>query len=374
MTQAILFHKTRRGVITHFAADQCIGKSLARYGEWAEDEIALLRHYLTEGSTALDVGANVGVHTLAFAEMVGATGSVIAIEGQPEVSTLLAYNIVANELSDRVKIVAALAGSKPALVPYLAKVPNENMGALSFVQNVHEPEKLAVLSGLRITLPLITIDSLNLSSCALIKIDVEGMEEDVLAGATETLRLCRSVVYFEYANNDIDQLCRMHGMLRKLGYRLFWHVANPFNKLNYRGDTYNIFGGNVEVNVLAVLGHHNIPTLPEIIDPTIAPPRPTLAEGLIGVEVKQDDSNFYHRDEPLNERLLRLETAVLDVRATLLDDVRRIETTVLGDVRRLETSVLDIQLLLHKVLKPARWAWGLMRPFRKTKSKPSKQS
>ena len=372
MTQSILFHKTRRGVITHFAADQCIGKSLARYGEWAEDEIALLRHYLTEGSTALDVGANVGVHTLAFAEMVGAIGNVIAIEGQPEVSTLLAYNVVANELSDRVKIVTALAGSKSALVPYVSKVANENMGALSFVQNVHEPEKIAVSGGLRFTLPLITIDSLNLTSCALIKIDVEGMEEDVLVGATETLRFCRPAVYFEYANNNIEQLSRVQKMLAGLGYRLFWHVANPFNSLNYRDDSYNIFGGNVEVNVLAILEHHTVPQLPEIIDPTIPPPRPSLAEGLSGVEVKQSDSNFYHRNEPLHERLLRLETAVLDVRAAVLDDVRRVETTVLGDVRRLETSVLDIQHLLHKVLKPARWAWGMMRPFRKTTTKSSK--
>jgi|GEM_PF-1269263 len=351
MTQSILFHETRRGLIAHFTADQCIGQSLARYGEWAEDEIALLRDYLIEGSTALDVGANVGVHTLAFAQMVGSTGSVIAIEGQPEVSTLLAYNVVANEMSDRVKTISALAGSKPTLVPYTAKIPNENMGALSFLKNVYEPEKLNVSGGLQLTLPLITIDSLDLPSCALIKIDVEGMEEDVLVGATKTLRLHRPAVYFEHASNDGEQLSRMHKMLGNLGYRLFWHVANPFNSLNYRGDSYNIFGGNVEVNVLGILEHHAIPPLPEITDPRIPPPRPTLTEGLNGVEVKQHTSNSYHRDEPLHERLFRL------------------ETTVRGDIRRLETAVLDIQHLIHNILKPARWAWKMTRPFRKAKDK-----
>jgi FkbM family methyltransferase len=284
MAQAILFHRSRRGTLAHFAVDQCLGQSLARYGEWAEDEIALLRNYLGEGSTAIDVGANVGVHTLAFAEMVGPAGKVIAIEGQPEAGALLAYNVVANELSDRVTIVAALAGSRQMFIPYVPTAPDKNIGAKTFVPNVHRPETI-VASGLRLSLPVITIDSLNVPACGLIKVDVEGMEEDVLVGATETLRSHHPVVYFEYANNDVDSLSRMHALLSGLGYRLFWHVANPFNRRNLKGDTHNIFGGNVEINVLA-LTHHALPALPEIIDPTVEPPRPTPAEAMSGADIE----------------------------------------------------------------------------------------
>lgn len=279
----LIFHQTRRGVLAHFAADQCIGRSLGKYGEWAEEEIALLRNYLSKGDAALDVGANVGAHTLAFAQMVGKSGKVIAIEGQPEVATLLSYNVVANDLSDRVHIVQALAGSRPALVPYVASPPGANMGAKTFVPNVRNPESVTI-NGMRTLLPLLTLDSLSLTSCSLIKIDVEGMEEDVLTGAMETLRSFRPAVYFEYANNDTSALARMHGLLRAMGYRLFWHVSNPFNRLNFKGETLNIFGGAMETNVLAVC-EQTAPPLPEIIDPTISPPRHSPDESVLGAAI-----------------------------------------------------------------------------------------
>jgi FkbM family methyltransferase len=92
----IEIYQCRHGVMAHFAADQCVGLSLREYGEWAEDEIALLAPYVSTGATVLDVGANVGTHTLAFARLAGPTGRVLAIEGHPETFALLSYNVVEN--------------------------------------------------------------------------------------------------------------------------------------------------------------------------------------------------------------------------------------------------------------------------------------
>jgi hypothetical protein len=171
------------------------------------------------------------------------------------------------------------------MVPYTPSAQLDNMGAMSFCQNVNEPDKVLTTGSLTVTLPVITIDSLHLPHCSIIKIDVEGMEEDVLLGASETLKTLRPVIYFEYASNNVGQLTRMHTQLNSLGYRLFWHVANPFNNRNFRGDLHNIFGGNVEVNILAVLPEHKSPNLSEITDPSIPPIRPSLAEALGGVAV-----------------------------------------------------------------------------------------
>ena len=48
--------------------DMYVGRSLDKYGEYAEGEIDLFKELIKEGDTVYDVGANIGSHTLAFAE------------------------------------------------------------------------------------------------------------------------------------------------------------------------------------------------------------------------------------------------------------------------------------------------------------------
>ncbi|GJE61180.1 FkbM family methyltransferase [Methylobacterium trifolii] len=268
------FHATRRGVLAHFAADQCIAQSLRRYGEWAENEITLLRPYLGPGDTALDVGANVGTHTLAFAEFVGPTGRVIAIEGQLSTFALLGHNVLVNGLAEVVTALPVLAGAEPALVESSLTPPSDNVGAKSFFPDVHGRSIHGVPvhalpprpKGLPVKLALITVDSLQLSDCALMKVDVEGMELDVLLGSRETLERTRPVVYFEQAAGAASGLGEIQALLRGLGYRLFRHLTPAFNPQNFKGSADNIFGDATELNILAVPEGAAIPAgLDEIV-------------------------------------------------------------------------------------------------------------
>ena len=61
----------RNGTMLVLANDAVIGRSLTTYGEWAEHELAHLRPHVPDGGTVVDVGANVGTHTLAFAKWAG---------------------------------------------------------------------------------------------------------------------------------------------------------------------------------------------------------------------------------------------------------------------------------------------------------------
>ena len=61
----------RYGVIRFFSKDTVIGTALRTYGEWAENELRLFRHFIPAGATVLDVGAFIGTHALAFSQMVG---------------------------------------------------------------------------------------------------------------------------------------------------------------------------------------------------------------------------------------------------------------------------------------------------------------
>ena len=257
----------------------------------------------------LDVGANVGTHALAFAEMVGPGGQVIAVEGQPAAFTLLAHNIVANGLADVIVALPVLAGAGERSVRFRTAPVGDNVGAKTFVPEMRgsppPPGK-----GLDIPLSVATLDGLGLEACALIKIDVEGMELDVLRGGTTLLRTLQPVIYFEHVSGNTESMTAIFDLLCGTGYRLYWHVANPFNNENFKGYTVNIFGGNLETNILALHGDRVAPSgLPEILDPARLPPIPSLADGLPGVAVYAGSAGTAPttvRSQGLQGRLLKL--------------------------------------------------------------------
>ena len=65
---------TRFGDMYVVKADAVIGRSLIEYGEWTQSEIFVLSQLIRPGMVVVDVGANVGTHTLAMAGMVGPKG------------------------------------------------------------------------------------------------------------------------------------------------------------------------------------------------------------------------------------------------------------------------------------------------------------
>ena len=71
--------------------------------------------------------------------------------------------------------------------------------------------------------PLTTIDKFAFERVDMIKIDVEGMELDVLAGARETIARCRPVIYLDVIKTDQGALGRW---LAEAGYIAFPNVGN----------------------------------------------------------------------------------------------------------------------------------------------------
>jgi len=276
----ILFHKGRHGTFAHFESDNCIGRSLKIYGEWGEDEIGVLKTYVRGGSTVIDVGANVGTHSLPLAKLVGADGLVISIEAQPEIFWLLSYNVVANGFTGRIQPTQMLAGDHIGVVPYFGQTFVENLGARSFIDEANSPPT----SG-HFHLAMATLDSLPVQNCSLIKIDVEGMELAVLSGAGNLLERERPVVYFEHASGRADVISALHSYLRQFGYRLFWHIANPYNSNNINAFVGNIFEGVMETNVLCVADDRLPAGLVEMTDPGVPAPRTPDAIALAGAAV-----------------------------------------------------------------------------------------
>lgn len=63
----------RYGPLLYWITDTYIGQSLDMYGEFSEGETALLRQIIRPGATVVEVGANIGAHTVCLAKAVGNT-------------------------------------------------------------------------------------------------------------------------------------------------------------------------------------------------------------------------------------------------------------------------------------------------------------
>ncbi len=98
---------------------------------------------------------------------------------------------------------------------------------------------------------VLPIDALDLPACRLLKIDVEGMEPDVIEGAKKTLARCAPALFVE--NNTLEGSAKLLACIAAVGYRAYWHISPYFSAENYFGNAENIFAAfQPEANVLCV--------------------------------------------------------------------------------------------------------------------------
>src|ERR1700692_3514722 len=88
-----------------------IGKCFDLYGQYSESEVGLMRAFLREGSTVIDVGANIGDLTLPLAKIVGESGKVYAIESHPDNMHVLCAKLALNSIRNTRAINAFVATS-----------------------------------------------------------------------------------------------------------------------------------------------------------------------------------------------------------------------------------------------------------------------
>ena len=100
------------------------------------------------------------------------------------------------------------------------------------------------------TVPLVTIDDLNLPQCDFMKIDVEGMERKVLFGARKTIRRHQPVLYVE--NDRPEEAADLLKLLGELGYRMYQHQPPLFRRDNFTGHRENVFEDIVSGNILCL--------------------------------------------------------------------------------------------------------------------------
>ena len=186
----------REGVAVLATPSVPIGYNVTFFGTYEPELRALMRRYLQLGGVAVDVGANVGWHTLLMARLVGSSGRVLAVEANPSVRERLAEHLKANHLSN-VTIVPLALGSRPGSLRFLAP-PVDSIGAGDGHVAGEKDKDAPHLVETEVT----TLDALaereELRRMDFVKIDVEGFEWPVLQGAANALAKFRPVVCFEF--------------------------------------------------------------------------------------------------------------------------------------------------------------------------------
>ena len=164
---------------------------LGDYEPWLKKHFKTL---ITKGANILDVGANIGFHSLYFAELAGAKGHVISVEPIPQNFEALEKNIALNSFSNITTVQKALA-SEERLIEIGIDINNQNPGAFSLFNNGEKKLKIACTTGDML------LNKLGIRKIDFIKIDVEGFELEVLKGLSKTIEKDRPVIVFEFDRN-----------------------------------------------------------------------------------------------------------------------------------------------------------------------------
>jgi FkbM family methyltransferase len=194
-----------------------VGFQILESGAFDPNEVSLAlsvldlrRRYFSDGVLAIDCGANIGVHTIEWAKHMTDWGSVLAVEAQERIYYALAGNIAINNCFNAVALNAAISDAPGTLkIPRPDYLVPSSFGSLelrrtSNTEYIGQPVDYSERN--LVAVEAISIDSLKLPRIDFIKIDIEGMEMEALAGAVESIAQHRPAMLIESIKSDAEAL------------------------------------------------------------------------------------------------------------------------------------------------------------------------
>ena len=178
-TRAVLLENSH--VLVADLETRDIGHWIIHSRVWEPEVTRFIRDSLPRGGVFIDAGANIGYFPVAVADLLGSEGRVFAFEPNPRLFAILQENFRLNairggcqphalgksEYSSQLWVKRKLSGGG-----YLTNAPSGEEAGMGL-----SPHEVTVRS----------LDSFNLPPADVMKIDVEGAEPEVLAGARETI-------------------------------------------------------------------------------------------------------------------------------------------------------------------------------------------
>ena len=197
-----------------------IGSDLLAGKRWEPHFASFLSAINIVGTTAIDIGANIGCNTVHLARAVGPTGTVVAFEPQRIPFQQLCGSVI---LSGYPNVVAyQLAVGDKAQVIELEPVD-------FFATHVNVGNAGIGVGGETAT--MVTLDSLNVANVSLIKLDIQGAEVIALRGARGTIEREQPLIFLEIEEPQLRDRgttpAELIGLVFSLGYVLI-HIKSDY--------------------------------------------------------------------------------------------------------------------------------------------------
>jgi FkbM family methyltransferase len=209
--------RTRRGFRLHVDLSEWIGQHIYLTGDYERPASELMSALAGQGSTVVDVGANIGFFSLLASQCVGPAGRVIAFEPVPSTCAQLRANLHLNGVGNVKVYGVALANAGGTVTMHEGPSRNKGLSSMRVIDGATETRLV----------PAAAFDDLDVgdASIGLIKIDVEGAEQLVLEGMMRTLAKHRPYLIVEVTERFLAafghsgrSLC---ALLEPLGYQAY---------------------------------------------------------------------------------------------------------------------------------------------------------
>lgn len=203
------------------------------FGDYEGREISLFRdicmkHKGKHLDAILDIGANIGNHSLRFSRFARA---IYSFEPNPIVCDRLVANIQLNNASN-IKVRTFGLGMEDAVLPFFAPTGDTslgNMGTGTFVPaetpNDAKQMELQIRNGDAV------VKEESIGRIDAIKIDVQGFETDVLIGLAKTIGEHFPVIWFEVSGSTADAIADLGGVRAIIPYELDLYKFNTRSRL-----------------------------------------------------------------------------------------------------------------------------------------------
>lgn len=238
----ILLTNFKYGKIFISDKDFYIGQCLFNYGEYCEEEVDVFKQVLRNDDNVIEVGANIGSLSVPISQSIK-NGILYAIEPQQYIFNMLCANVAVNNLNNvKPKLLAIGDSIKEIKMPIINYEQMNNFGGIS-INGEYNGEVIKQT----------TLDSMfpDLSSLRLIKIDVEGMEFDVLNGAKDLIEKHRPHIYCEFDRPENNE--KILKLFNELDYDVYKHISNLYHVTNFKNKSENVFDkAYICINVLAI--------------------------------------------------------------------------------------------------------------------------